>query len=490
MADDPAPLPEPPWPLRSRLRAVAAGKVAAGGGAPDNRITPVGQDRPEVGTLFERWRSGLIAGAVTVAVVAATTLGVFMATRPTTLSVAVPAGSEDARLLAAAGRILERDGAAVRLRLVPVDGPAAASAALDGRDTDLAVVRTDVAMPAAGETVAILRRDAAIVVARGDAGLSDVSSLAGHDVVIVDAGPADAQLLDAILRHYEIPAHRVRVRKAAATEVADELAMRGAAAIFMVGPPTDPRVAGVIRAVSAAGGAPAFVAISEAEAMSLRHAAFEPVDIVRGAFGGTPPRPAEPLTTLGVSWRLMAHRSLDDSAVADLTRHLFMMRSDLARTIPAAEMMDAPDLDKGARMPVHTGAADFFQDEEQTFMERYGDWIYVAAMLIGFGGSAIAAVATRMRSRVHRHAQRIEHLLSLVARARTAAAAEELDALEAEADAVVAETLTAAADPPDAARLAALSFALDQVRHAVADRRRMIYPREPGAADIAWRGAP
>lgn len=475
---------------RSRLRGDTAAEVAGEADPADNRVTPIGRGRQETRTLLERWRSGLIAGAVTMAIAAVAALGVFVATRPATLTVAVPAGSEDARLLAAANDILERDGAAVRLRLVAVDGPAAASAALDAHTTDLAVVRTDVSLPAAGETVAILRRDAAIVLARADAGLSDVSSLAGHDVVVVDSGPADVLLLDAILRHYEIPAHRVRVRKAAAKDVADELAMRGAAAVFVVGPPTDPRVSGVVRAVSAAGGAPAFVPIAEAEAMSLRQAAFEQVDIVRGAFGGTPPRPAEPLTTLGVSWRLMAHRSIDDAAVADLTRHLFMMRPDLARTFPVAEMMDAPDLDKGARLPVHTGAADYFQDEELTFMDRYGDWIYVAAMLLGFGASAVAAVATRMRSRVHRHSQRIEHLLSLVARARTAAAAEELDALEAEADAVVAETLTAAADPPDAARLAALSFALDQVRHAVSDRRRMMHPREAGSGDVAWRGAP
>ncbi len=439
---------------------------------------------------MKRWRGWLTTVAVTVGIAAAMALGIYAVTRPAIVRIAVSSTGDDVKMLARAAQILSRDRASVRIKLIPVNGPADAAAALDARSADLAVIRTDVAVPAAGETVAILRREAALFVARSDAGLTDVSSLAGHDVVIVGGAEADATLLESILRHYEIPGHRVKWRTVDVMALSDEVALRGADAVFVVGPLTGPRVADTVKAVAAAGGAPAFVPIAEAEAMALRQSAFEPVEIVRGAFGGTPPKPADPLTTLGLSWRLMAHQTLDNGVVADLTRRLFMMRTDLARTVPAAELMETPELDKGARLPVHTGAADFFQDEEETFMDRYGDWIYVAAMLLGFGASAIAAVATRMRSRVHRHTQRIEHLLSLVGRARVAAATEELDALESEADSVVAETLTAAADPPDAARLAALSFALDQVRHAVADRRRMLRPREAGAGDIAWRGAP
>ncbi|MHB2167333.1 TAXI family TRAP transporter solute-binding subunit [Alsobacter sp. R-9] len=434
-----------------------------------------------------RWRLWAIAVAAAAGIAALTGAAWYAATRPTVLRVAVADRGDDVRLLSAAAQLLRRDKAPIRLKLVPAADPAAAAEALDSRQADLAVVRSDVAVPAAGETVAILQRGVALIITP-DTGLADVGGLAGRKVAIVGSFAADEKLLDAILAHYEVPSPRVRRETVPPAQLSEALAHRGFDAVFIVGAPTGAAIADAVRSVAAAGGRPVFLPVSEAEAMALRRPDLESTEVVRGAFGGTPPRPAEPLTTLAVTWRLMAHATLDSAAVAELTRRLFTMRADLARSVPAADRLEAPDLDKDAPLPVHPGAADYFQDEEQTFMERYGDWIYVAAMLLGFGASAIAAVAARMRSRTHRHAHRIEHLLALVSRARGAASPEDLAAIEAEADAVVAETLTAAADPPDAARLAALSFALDQVRHAVADRRRQIHPGEP-PADLAWRVA-
>ncbi len=414
-----------------------------------------------------RWPSWLTGAAGVAFLCAALGAAWYVAVRPTTLRVAVVGGGDDARMLGAAAQILRRDGAPVRIKVVPAASPAATAAAIDARTADLAVVRSDMSLPAKGETVAILRREAALLVARADSGIVDVAGLAGRSVALIDANGADQPLLDTILRHYEIPPERVELRHVKAAPPGSG-APAGADAVFVVGAVTERAVADAVKGASGAG-APVFVPIAEAEAIALRRADVEALEIVRGTFGGSPPRPAEPVQTLAVTWRLMAERTLDSAAVAELTRRLFTMRGELARVVPAAVLMEPPDLEKGARLPVHPGAADFFEDEELTFMDKYGDWIYVAAMLLGFGASAIAAVATRMRSRVHRHHARIEHLLTLVGRARAAATPEELDRVEAEADGVVAETLTAAADPPDAARLAALSFALDQVRHAVAE---------------------
>jgi hypothetical protein len=85
---------------------------------------------------------------------------------PSVLRVAVgPVASEDARLIAAAGQYLAREHEPIRFKIVAVDGEAESAKAVDEGRADLAVVRTDVAMPEKAQTVAIMHRDAVVLTA-------------------------------------------------------------------------------------------------------------------------------------------------------------------------------------------------------------------------------------------------------------------------------------------------------------------------------------
>src|SRR5918993_1385540 len=86
---------------------------------------------------------------------------------PTTLKVAVGAvGSENTRLVVALSQYLARERATVRLRLVLTDGVEGSARALEEDKADLAVVRTDVAMPVKAQTATILHRGAALKTGR------------------------------------------------------------------------------------------------------------------------------------------------------------------------------------------------------------------------------------------------------------------------------------------------------------------------------------
>ena len=86
--------------------------------------------------------------------------------QPTILRVAVgPPNSEDVRVIQAVAQQFARDRATIRLRLLIKDGPRQAAAALDSGAADLAVVRRDVAMPQAGQAVAILRKNLVVLIA-------------------------------------------------------------------------------------------------------------------------------------------------------------------------------------------------------------------------------------------------------------------------------------------------------------------------------------
>ena len=108
-------------------------------------------------------------------------------------------------------------------------------------------------------------------------------------------------------------------------------------------------------------------------------------------------------------------------------------------------------------------------------MERYGDWIYFGVMVVGFFGSAIAAVSSRFRRQSHEQARRLDQLLGLMRAARRCDDPAELDRLEQDADDIFAATLQIAThEEIDPNRLAAFSLALEQVRHAIGERRRLL----------------
>lgn len=432
-------------------------------------------------SIAVRWRMGWLVVLATLAMAGLAGGAWWLATRPTILRVAVVQDGDDLQLLAAAARVLEKEHAPIRLMLVPQKVLTDVGAALEDGRAELAVVRSDVDMPASGETVAVLHRNAALVIATTASGITGVTDLANRKIGIVRGLPANDRLLDAILAQYEVPGHTVKRVMLAPEQVADAIAMGGVEAVLVVGPLTGDFVGDVVRAVNAAGGPPVFVPIPDAEAMALRRPAVEALEVVRGAFGGAPPKPSDALQTLSVTYRLVAHSSLDGPTVSELTRRLFQMRTDLVKAVPAADRIEAPNVDKGARLPVHPGAAAYFENEEQTFMDRYGDWFYIAAMVFGFGASAVAAIGARMRTRLHRHAERVDHLLSIVRRAREAPTVQALDGLQTEADEVFAETLAASSEHADQARLTALSLALEHVRHAISERRRSLEAARPVA---------
>jgi TRAP transporter TAXI family solute receptor len=410
---------------------------------------------------------------------------------PTTLRIAVgPMGSDDTRLIVAVMQELAREREAIRLKLVLTDGTAASAAAIEDDTADLAIVRTDVAMPAMGQTVAIMHRDAALMLSTEHKGISKVSGLWGRNIGVLRRQQANTRLLETILGHYEIPRDSITtVRLNSPDEVEDALRSNRIDAVLAVGALGTATLNETVAAAVRAGvGPPVFIPVGEAAAMAQRLPVFEPFEIVRGTFGGSPPRPPETVTTLGVSHRLVAHTKLDENLVSEFTRLLFAMRPGLSKDIPLANRIEQPDTAKGSALPVHPGAAAYYEGQVLTFFERYGDWFYLGVMVVSILGSAAAALASAAgdRSRVRTMAL-LDQLLRIIQRARVAESEDQLRALETEADQVLATALgKAGRDTMDQTVMVAMFLGLDQARRAIHEQRLILEARHaalPHAAE-------
>lgn len=412
--------------------------------------------------------------------------------RPSVLRVSVAQGTDDHKLVDAIARVLSASRGRERLNVVPVNSAAASAAALQAGAVDLAVVRSDIALPVNGQTLAILHHNPALLITTADHGLRSVVDLRGKTVGIVratSAGNGNAALFDQILAQYDIApdavAHVVLERR----ELAASLKSGQVDALFIVAPTTSDALADAVAAAAQGAGGVAFIPVSEAKAMAQRSKVLESTEIVRGAFGGDPPRPSEAFETVGVTARLVARASLRDTTASDLTRVLFSERLAIAQLHRLANQIEAPSTDKDSALPVHPGAAAYLDDEEQTFFDKYSDFIYIGAMLLSIAGSGAAAFFGRMTAVSHNQFDRLlERLLEILAAARTTIDPDDLDRLEKEADEIlvsgIANRRIATVDQHG---MAALALALDQAREAIREQRRAITRAQapPGPRRIA-----
>jgi TRAP transporter TAXI family solute receptor len=435
------------------------------------------------------WRRKLFliaaAGVLLVAGIAAATI--YFTYQPTTLTVAVgPAGGENVRIMQALSQQFARERASIRLRVVVSDGPADSAATIAKGTADLAVVRGDLGIPADSQVVAILRHVvvALIVPAPGVRAAKDakkakqpkiekIEQLVGRRIGIVTRTEANLQVLGVILKQYDIPADKVQTVTLDPADVAAAIREDKVDAILVAGPLTGKTITDVAQAASTAKEAPTFLAIGESEAIERRFPNYEAVEIVANSFGSSPPKPPETVDTIGFMQYVVANETLSEDAIAEFSRLLYTARQSLASELAVPFKIEAPSTDKDATVPVHPGAVAYLEGNQKTFFDRYNDLLYWGMILLSFCGSAGAGIAGYLRAGKQAHRSTLlERLIELMQLARIALTTTELDALEAEADDILATTLREVENNAvDERALTAFTLALDQARLAIADRR-------------------
>jgi TRAP transporter TAXI family solute receptor len=424
--------------------------------------------------LYALLAAGLALGALAAA------YGYRYVSEARTLTVAVaPADGPEAKVLAAFADALREQDKDIRLRLVPHDDVRASATALRDKRVDLALVRPDVSLPENGLTVAILREEAVVLLASEASGIEAVADLAGKRLGVVTRHEADLPAIELMLRHYDLAPPAVTLTSVPPNGIEEAIKGRRVDALAVVAVPVSQEAAGVVRAVSAATGRKFnVVPVEESEAIALRTPSLTEATITPGSLGGRPRRPEEEVKTVAISYRLMARADLDRGPISKVAQHLFQLRSRIGRDAPAVNLMKAPDIDTAtsAALPNHQGAIDYFNREQLTFMDQYGDWLWMALF---FGGSVTSGLAWFARLFVRRRRELVDEVLDrlmcVLSEAREATDPAVLDALAVEVDGLVTHAVRYARHRTTGARTTtALILAIDSARAAIADRRAQV----------------
>jgi TRAP transporter TAXI family solute receptor len=407
----------------------------------------------------------------------------YFAMRPEILRIAVgPANSDDVKVVQALTQAFTQTRSHIRLRPIQTDGAAASAKALEEGKADLAIIRGDLDVPKNAQAVATLRKNVAVLWVPPPAKvkgkkpgpkITKIAQLAGRRIGVVGRTPANVNLLKVILQQYGVDPAKVEIVQFPASEAADAIRNQKADAYLAAGPVNSKITADAISASTRDGGAPTFLAIDSAEAIAQNYPMYEASEIPAGAFGGSPDKPDDEVKTISFSHHIVARKSLSDSTVAAFTRQLFAIRQSVMSEFPLAAKIETPDTDKDAAIPVHPGAAAFVDGEEKSFLDRYSDYIWWGLMALSAMGSAGAWFAGYLKKDERNNNTSLrERLLDMIPKARRSEAIEELDAMQAEADDILRDTLQCFDHGAiEEGALTAFNIALDQFHNAVADRR-------------------
>jgi uncharacterized protein len=409
--------------------------------------------------------------------------------KPTVLTVAVgPPGFDDAALIAAFGRRLGASGSSVRLSIVPATGPVEALERLAKGEAQLAVVRSDGAGSEQARAVAVLHNDPVVIVAAEKAEIESFGDLKGKKLGVIGPPGANDALLATLRRRYSAPAE-IKALAPDPAEVSAAIRARSIDALLFVLPTTRgdklSQNWGAVRRASRQ--KLAFVPLDEAEGIAAANPAYEAGEIVAGQFGGSPALPAESVTTIQVGTYLVASRHVSADPIAVLTRELFQERQAVAAEEPLANLMKAASTDKDAVYPLHAGAKIYYDGEEKTLMERYGDWLFYGPMLLGALGSGLLVVlrflGVGQQPEGAALLSRIREVISAVKEARTEG---ELDGIRDAVGAAIEHLAESAARGEfDEQRTAVMALAVNYIDYLIAERRTFLRSQpSAGAATL------
>jgi TRAP-type uncharacterized transport system substrate-binding protein len=435
-------------------------------------------------TVRRLWRSGAVAFAAGTCLAVLAAFAYWYFDTPTRLTIAVPASTESiAKALVSFSRALREQEKDVQLDIVHVKDIEESGARLQHNQVDLALVRPDVFLPGNGMTVAIMDEPTVVILAPSN----NIADLTQKRIGAVVEHDSDLALLATVLGSGDAREASATLKRIPASAVGEAFASKQIDALATVAPLDRSLSELVATAQRSSPEELSIVEFNDTASLVTLSPAFAEVTIPAGSLGSRPRLPDDDLKTVSTSYRLMARADLDRSPVSEVAEYLFQMRSRIAKHAPIINLMKAPDDDTvmSAALPNHPGAIDYFAREQQTFMDRYGDWVWLALFLGGGVSSAAAWAAQALASgRRERVSNVLNRLLAILREARTATSPATLDALSVEIDTLVMETIghtqSGATDPNT---MSALMLAIDAARAALSDQRATLtVPHMPPSA--------
>ena len=397
-------------------------------------------------------------------------------THPVTLSVAV--GSIDGEAAKAMSEIASRlvsTNAPVRLKVIDSGTALGAANAFSAGKVDLAVVRGDAGDLSQAQAVVVVSHVVALIIAPPGSSIDGLDKLKGRRVGVI-GGDANSKIVDVLSKEYGLD--RAKAFKDIALPDARRAIQSKEVSALLIVIPLAEKYLSLVRGFFQQGpkALPVLIPIDSAGAIAEAERALESFDVPKGTLRGAPAVPDDDLTTLRASLYLVAQKKLGADLITSLTQTIMRVRRDLLGEQPIFAQITAPSTDADAYLPLHPGAAAFYNGTQQSFMDEYGNWIYLTPMLLG-GAATVLAAAWKFLGLGEPGTKQgpLDSLYALGRRIRKAGSEAELSDIEEEIDDILrAQRAKSAGGDENAVDDATLNVAAHRLESLIHDRRAML----------------
>jgi TRAP transporter TAXI family solute receptor len=397
-------------------------------------------------------------------------------TRPVTLSVAVGSiDGEAAKAMSAIASRLVSTNAPVRLKVIDSGTALEAANAFAAGKADLAVVRGDVGDLSQAQAVVVVSHVVLLIIAPPGSSIDSIDKLKGRRVGVV-SGEANAKIVDVLSREYGLD--RAKVFKDIALPDARRAIQSKEVNALLVVIPLAGKYLSLVRDFFQQGpkASPVLIPIESAGAIAQAERAYESFEVPKGTLRGSPPVPEDDLTTLRASLYLVANKKLSTDLITSLTLTIMKVRRELLGEQPIFAQITAPSTDQDAWLPLHPGAAAVYNGTQQSFMDEYGNWIYLTPMALGGAATMFAAAWKFLGLGQPATGQGpLDSLYAMGRRIRKAGSEAELADIEEEIDDILkAQRAGSARGDENAVDDATLNVAAHRLESLIHDRRNML----------------
>ncbi len=427
-------------------------------------------------------RATLVAGIVILAA-GASLFAWRWYSKPTTLTIAVGSlDGEASKVVTALASKLAQQKAPVRLSMVEAGSALDAANAFSSGKVDLAVVRGDVGDLSQAQAVAIVAHAVVLLVAPPGSTITDMASLKRVAVGVIGVD-GNKRLIKVLTDEYDLTRSGVTFRNLAPGDVRRALDAKEVRAVVIMMPLAEKYLA-LLRGLfpPSAKSGPVLIPIESAGAIAERDRAYESFDVPKGTLRGSPANPADDVTTLRTSFYLVAQKKLDNDVIADLTESLMNARRDLIPEYPLLGQISTPDTDASAYIPLHPGAAAFYNGTQESFLDQWGNIIFLTPMILGGLASAVAAAWKFLQAGgPPSREEALDALYALGRRIRASSGLAELDEIEGEIDRVLqGQRGKEIAGEEEARESVALNVAAHRLENLIHDRRLFLAAQQNG----------
>src|SRR5215475_10929476 len=387
-------------------------------------------------------------------------------TNPTTLIVAVGSLDGDApRIMAALASRMASTNSAIRLKVIDKGTALEAAKAFSSGEVDLAVARADADDLSAAQTVVVFTRGVVLIVVPPGISIEDMDALKGKTIGVV-GGVVNHKVVEAIKKEYDLDRAKVQFKDLILADIPQALRAKQVSALLVVMPISEKYLA-ILRNLFPRNGKsnPTLIPIESAEAIASVTRYYESYDLPKGTVQGSP--------------------AIPDEVVGSLTKSIMETRRDLIGEYPVLKQITAPstdkDDDKDTFIPMHPGAAAYFDGTQKTLLDKYGDQLMYVSMVLGSLGTIFAAAWKYMTKKNEEGPDSLPlmRLYAFKDQLYKAGSDAELTETEQRIDEIFKGELEKhARGDADATDTGALGLTMQQLANAIAQRRTLLAGRD------------